>query len=186
MEVTRGCIWACRFCTAGFIYRPPRLPDLNLTYHSMERVLAGQGKSASTVGLVGPSVTDHPDLLPLARKIVEDGKMLSFSSLRMETLTDELVDLIQKSGQKTLTVAVDGHRSPGVLAEFGPMDRLGSPWVVGQPLLILAFQINVNILIFEATLQRGVILQLVFPPKVDHGDNNLRLELSTFLYLQDF
>ena len=28
MEVTRGCIWACRFCTAGFIYRPPRLPDL--------------------------------------------------------------------------------------------------------------------------------------------------------------
>ena len=108
MEVTRGCIWACRFCTAGFIYRPPRLPDLNLTYHSMERVLTGQGKSASTVGLVGPSVTDHPDLLPLARKIVEDGKMLSFSSLRMETLTDELVDLIQKSGQKTLTVAVDG------------------------------------------------------------------------------
>ena len=108
MEVTRGCIWACRFCTAGFIYRPPRLPDLNLTYQSMERVLTGQGKSVSTVGLVGPSVTDHPELLPLAQKIVENGKMLSFSSLRMETLTDELVDLILKSGQKTLTVAVDG------------------------------------------------------------------------------
>jgi len=108
MEVTRGCIWACRFCTAGFIYRPPRLPDLNLTYRSLENVLAGQGKSVSTVGLVGPSVTDHPEILSLARKIVEDGKKLSFSSLRMETLTDELVDLIQKSGQKTLTVAVDG------------------------------------------------------------------------------
>jgi len=108
MEVTRGCIWACRFCTAGFIYRPPRLPDLNLTYRSLETVLAGQGKSVSTVGLVGPSVTDHPEILSLARKIVEDGKKLSFSSLRMETLTDELVDLIQKSGQKTLTVAVDG------------------------------------------------------------------------------
>ena len=108
MEVTRGCIWACRFCTAGFIYRPPRLPDLNLTYRSLENVLEGQGKSVSTVGLVGPSVTDHPEILPLAQKIVEDGKKLSFSSLRMETLTDELVDLIQKSGQKTLTVAVDG------------------------------------------------------------------------------
>ena len=108
MEVTRGCIWACRFCTAGFIYRPPRLPDLNLTYRSLENVLEGQGKSVSTVGLVGPSVTDHPEILPLAKKIVEDGKKLSFSSLRMETLTDELVDLIQKSGQKTLTVAVDG------------------------------------------------------------------------------
>jgi|SaaInlStandDraft_2_1057019.scaffolds.fasta_scaffold09285_3 radical SAM superfamily enzyme YgiQ (UPF0313 family) len=108
MEVTRGCIWACRFCTAGFIYRPPRLPDLGLTYRSLENVLAGQGKSVSTVGLVGPSVTDHPDILPLAQKIVEGGKKLSFSSLRMETLTDELVDLIQKSGQKTITVAVDG------------------------------------------------------------------------------
>jgi radical SAM superfamily enzyme YgiQ (UPF0313 family) len=53
-------------------------------------------------------VTDHPDLPALARKITEEGKKLSFSSLRMETLTDELVDLILKSGQKTLTVAVDG------------------------------------------------------------------------------
>ncbi|MFQ5449520.1 MAG: radical SAM protein [Nitrospinaceae bacterium] len=108
MEVTRGCIWACRFCTAGFIYRPPRLPDLNGTYRALERVLEAQGKSASTIGLVGPSVTDHPDLIGLAKKIIGDGKTLSFSSLRMETLTDELVDLILQSGQKTLTVAVDG------------------------------------------------------------------------------
>ncbi|HIE42485.1 MAG TPA: radical SAM protein [Nitrospinaceae bacterium] len=108
MEVTRGCIWACRFCTAGFIYRPPRLPDLDKTYNSMVSKLAGMGKSVKTVGLVGPSVTDHPDLPALARKITDEGKKLSFSSLRMETLTDELVDLILKSGQKTLTVAVDG------------------------------------------------------------------------------
>ena len=107
MEVTRGCIWACRFCTAGFIYRPPRLPDLNLTYQSLENSLAKAEHSASTIGLVGPSVTDHPDLVGLARKITEQGKKLSFSSLRMETLTDDLVDLILQSGQKTLTIAVD-------------------------------------------------------------------------------
>jgi radical SAM superfamily enzyme YgiQ (UPF0313 family) len=107
MEVTRGCIWACRFCTAGFIYRPPRLPDLNKTYDSMDTLLTGLKKSAQTIGLVGPSVTDHPDLPALARKITKQGKKLSFSSLRMETLTDELVDLILESGQKTLTVAVD-------------------------------------------------------------------------------
>lgn len=108
MEVTRGCIWACRFCTAGFIYRPPRLPDLEKTYSSMDTLLKGLGKSAKTIGLVGPSVTDHPGLPALARKITKEGKKLSFSSLRMETLTDELVDLILQSGQKTLTVAVDG------------------------------------------------------------------------------
>ncbi|MDA0690911.1 MAG: radical SAM protein [Nitrospinae bacterium] len=108
MEVTRGCIWACRFCTAGFIYRPPRLPDLNLTYRSLENALEKAGSVASTIGLVGPSVTDHPDLISLAKKITEQGKKLSFSSLRMETLNDELVDLILQSGQKTLTVAVDG------------------------------------------------------------------------------
>jgi len=108
MEVTRGCIWACRFCTAGFIYRPPRLPDLNKTYNSMIKTLKDQGKMAQTVGLVGPSVTDHPQLPSLAKRITNEGKTLSFSSLRMETLTDELVDLILKSGQKTLTVAVDG------------------------------------------------------------------------------
>lgn len=107
MEVTRGCIWACRFCTAGFIYRPPREPNLETTYNSLAKVLDEQGKGASTIGLVGPSVTDHPQLLPLARRLVAEGKKLSFSSLRMETLTDELVDLILKSGQKTLTMAVD-------------------------------------------------------------------------------
>ncbi|MEK9629423.1 MAG: radical SAM protein, partial [Nitrospinota bacterium] len=62
MEVTRGCIWACRFCTAGFIYRPPRNPDLEKTYDSMSQLLEGQGKTAQTIGLVGPSVTDHPQL----------------------------------------------------------------------------------------------------------------------------
>ncbi|MBC8283983.1 MAG: radical SAM protein [Nitrospinae bacterium] len=108
MEVTRGCIWACRFCTAGFIYRPPRLPDLNKTYNSMIETLGKQGKAAQTIGLVGPSVTDHPQLPALAKRITDEGKTLSFSSLRMETLTDELVDLILQSGQKTLTVAVDG------------------------------------------------------------------------------
>ncbi len=107
MEVTRGCIWACRFCTAGFIYRPPREPDLDQTYDSLTRVLESQNHEASTIGLVGPSVTDQPHLDALARRIVEEGKTLSFSSLRMETLTDELVDLILKSGQKTVTVAVD-------------------------------------------------------------------------------
>ena len=108
MEVTRGCIWACRFCTAGFIYRPPRLPDLNKTYDSMMQTLGDQGKTAQTIGLVGPSVTDHPQLPALAKRITDEGKTISFSSLRMETLTDELVSLILKSGQKTLTVAVDG------------------------------------------------------------------------------
>jgi radical SAM superfamily enzyme YgiQ (UPF0313 family) len=107
MEVTRGCIWACRFCTAGFIYRPPRLPDLNRTYQALENSLAKAGHSATTIGLVGPSVTDHPDLIGLAKRITAEGKKLSFSSLRMETLTDELVDLILQSGQKTLTIAVD-------------------------------------------------------------------------------
>ena len=108
MEVTRGCIWACRFCTAGFIYRPPRLPDLNKTYDSMMQTLEDQGKTAQTIGLVGPSVTDHPQLPALAKRITDEGKTISFSSLRMETLTDELFGLILKSGQKTLTVAVDG------------------------------------------------------------------------------
>jgi len=108
MEVTRGCIWACRFCTAGFIYRPPRLPDLDATYTSLSKVLKKNGEDLSTIGLVGPSVTDHPELMKLAKRITEEGKTLSFSSLRMETLTDELMELIVASGQKTITVAVDG------------------------------------------------------------------------------
>ena len=107
LEATRGCIWACRFCTAGFIYRPPRLPDLEATYDSLSKRLKEDDQNNRVIGLVGPSVTDHPELLPLARRLVDEGKRLSFSSLRMETLNDELVDLMVRSGQKTVTVAVD-------------------------------------------------------------------------------
>ena len=107
LEATRGCIWACRFCTAGFIYRPPRLPDLEKTYDSLSRKLCGKNEHTQTIGLVGPSVTDHPDLLSHSQRVVGDGKKLSFSSLRMETLNDDLVGLMVKSGQKTITVAVD-------------------------------------------------------------------------------
>jgi radical SAM superfamily enzyme YgiQ (UPF0313 family) len=93
----------------GRIYLSPATSSRLKSHLSFARkCVGGAGEVSLDGGLVGPSVTDHPEILSLARKIVEDGKKLSFSSLRMETLTDELVDLIQKSGQKTLTVAVDG------------------------------------------------------------------------------
>ena len=87
MEVTRGCIWACRFCTAGFIYRPPRLPDLNKTYDSMNETLGNQGKTAQTIGLVGPSVTDHPQLPALAKRITNEGKKHKLYSYKPHKFT---------------------------------------------------------------------------------------------------
>jgi radical SAM superfamily enzyme YgiQ (UPF0313 family) len=57
------------------------------------------------VGLVGAAISDYPDLLSLGREILHSQRTLSFSSLRVDSLTPELAELVYDSGQKTITLA---------------------------------------------------------------------------------
>ena len=103
MEVSRGCPHGCRFCAAGYIYRPPRFrPALDL-----EQCMDAGSANTRKVGLVGASVSDHPEIGDLCRSA--DGKdiQLSFSSLRADALTPELLTALQQSGVKTATIAPD-------------------------------------------------------------------------------
>lgn len=93
VEIARGCGRKCRFCMAGHINRPPRPRDIQ------------QECNGSKVGLVGAAVFDHPDARGICESIVASGGQFSTSSIRLETVTDELVALMTQSGQRTLTIA---------------------------------------------------------------------------------
>ncbi len=103
IEVSRGCAHGCRFCSAGFIYRPPRFRPLSLLAENMEK---GAGLS-NQVGLLGAAVSDHPDIEKLCALAHEKNLQLSFSSLRVDSLSDELIQVVKKSRIKTATIAPD-------------------------------------------------------------------------------
>ena len=96
-EMTRGCARQCRFCVAGYISLPPR-PRLVRPPNPAEAKRRG-------LGLVGPSVLDHPNALAICSDLVEMGTRFSVSSLRAESLTPGLANLIARAGQRTLTIA---------------------------------------------------------------------------------
>ena len=103
IEVGRGCPHGCRFCAAGYIYRPPRFSPLT----DLEQCIEAGSVQTRKVGLVGAAVSDHPDIGTLCRSV--DGKdiRLSFSSLRADALTPELLSALKKGGVKTATIAPD-------------------------------------------------------------------------------
>lgn len=101
IEVSRGCPHGCRFCSAGFIYRPPRFRNIDL----LEATIA-EGKTVSShVGLVGTAVSDLPEIDRLCATAKDGSLQLSFSSLRADALTPALLATLVAGGVKTATIA---------------------------------------------------------------------------------
>jgi radical SAM family uncharacterized protein len=103
VEVGRGCPHGCRFCSAGFIYRPPRFRPISLLTENIRR-----GASLTDrVGLVGAAVSDLPGIGDLCNQHLDRDIRISFSSLRADGLSPELLSVLKKSKVKTATIAPD-------------------------------------------------------------------------------
>ena len=103
LEVARGCPHGCRFCSAGFVYRPPRFQSLE----ALKACLEQAAKRTSKVGLVGTAVSDLPCLADLCRFASDKGLQVSFSSLRADALDNDLVKTLRANKVKTATIAPD-------------------------------------------------------------------------------
>jgi radical SAM superfamily enzyme YgiQ (UPF0313 family) len=101
IEVGRGCGHSCRFCAAGYSYRPPRAYEESRLRESVLKAM----ERSHQIGLLSPAVSDIVGIEDLMAMIVERGGSFSVSSLRAETLTQGLLDKLKSAGQKTVTIA---------------------------------------------------------------------------------
>jgi radical SAM superfamily enzyme YgiQ (UPF0313 family) len=101
LEVGKGCGRGCRFCLEGQVYRPVRHRSLDSLRESVARI----AKESKRVGLVGACVSDYPWIGELMTMLEEHGVEVSISSLRADSLTEDLVASLQRGGHRTLTMA---------------------------------------------------------------------------------
>ena len=176
IEVGRGCPHGCRFCAAGFIYRPPRFRPVSLLKSRMQQGAA----QANTIGLVGAAVSDLPGIRQLCRQFLNTDVRIAFSSLRADRLAPELMAVLKQSHVKTATIAPEagtqrlrdiinkGLSEDDILEAAGALVENGVPnlrlyFMVGLPLetdpdiegiIALCKRIKHQFLKFSRTRQR--------------------------------
>lgn len=101
IEVGRGCPRSCGFCVARTGVGPAR-------FAPAERILGAVPEGVDRVGLLGAAVSDHPQLLPIVRSLLDRNIQVTLGSVRADRASLELTALLARSGMKTLTIAADG------------------------------------------------------------------------------
>lgn len=107
LEVFRGCIRGCRFCQAGYVYRPVRERRADTLVGIAEDLLCTSGYDE--ISLSSLSTSDYRELKPLTDKLLEmteEKKIgLSLPSLRIDNFSLELMNKVQKVRKTGITFA---------------------------------------------------------------------------------
>ena len=110
LELFRGCVRGCRFCQAGYIYRPIRAKKPETLIR--QGIEALQNTGHEDVTLLSLSTSDYRPLAGLCDGLLEYCEPrsigLSLPSLRADNFSMEIMEKLQKVRKSGLTFAVEG------------------------------------------------------------------------------
>lgn len=112
VEVMRGCAHRCRFCLASYSMLGPTGSGIPAarggTIEKIIKIIENGIQYTDKVGLLGALVSDHPEFPALCDYLDnKEGLTISSSSLRVDTLTQQIANTFKKGGQKQLTLAIE-------------------------------------------------------------------------------
>ncbi len=107
VEVVRSCPELCRFCLASYLTLPFRTPSVEGSLiPAIERGL----QTTNRIGLLGASVTQHPEfdeLLNFFTRSACDDVRLSIASVRTNTVTEKLAQILATHDTRSVTIAIE-------------------------------------------------------------------------------
>jgi len=109
VEISRGCTRGCRFCQAGYIYRPLREKKKEIVVSDCTEIVKNTGYDEVT--LLSLSATDYRELFPLLKSLnknLSKNKIsISLPSLRIGEIKSDLLTEISDIRKSGLTIAVE-------------------------------------------------------------------------------
>ncbi|MBN1221308.1 MAG: TIGR03960 family B12-binding radical SAM protein [Anaerolineae bacterium] len=107
IEIQRGCTRGCRFCQAGMVFRPVRERSLAELLETVDRIMTDTGHEE--IGLLSLSSSDYSKIGPLvqtiSKKYSDRALNISLPSLRIESFSAELLEMLQGSRKSSFTFA---------------------------------------------------------------------------------
>ncbi len=109
VEVNRGCTNGCRFCQAGYVYRPLRERSIPCILRIIRESLQNSGYDE--VSLASLSIGDYTNLSDLVRSITDEFSRnrvsVSVPSLRVNSTNVDVLEMIGAVRKSGLTFAVE-------------------------------------------------------------------------------
>jgi radical SAM superfamily enzyme YgiQ (UPF0313 family) len=105
VEVVRSCPQECRFCLASYLTRPFRSANVSTL---LEKVDLGL-RHTRRIGLLGPSVTEHPQFASIAEGLLARGDDVdvSIASIRADSIDPLVLEMLVKLHQRSVTIALE-------------------------------------------------------------------------------
>ena len=190
VEIARGCARGCRFCQAGYVYRPVRERDPLILLRYLQEVAPKTGYDE--VGLLSLSAADYGCIDRLITDAMEtlspERISVSLPSLRLDALRENTVRQIRKVRRTGFTLAPEAGTERlrrSLNKEMGDADLMrAAEWIFenGWPTLKLYFMVGLPGECADDVRAIGRLVREVADVARRHGRRNtVNVSVSTFV-----